>query len=100
MIENELKSNINMPLLGHCETALAQMNDEKQQHFLYVIHALMTCYKSEENKAIVLISEGLDDPNRISLMAINADSTETDEMIERLGVFRQIDSTAAGYSMN
>lgn len=100
MIESELQSKINMPLLGHCEAALAQMPDEKREHFLYVIHALMDCYKSEENKAIVLISEGLDDPNRISLIAINADSAETGELIETLGVFRQIDSTATGHAMN
>lgn len=100
MTNNLSKSDINMPLLGRCEATLAQLPDEKREHFLYVIHALMDCYKSEENKAIVLISEGLDDSNRVSLIAVNADAAETDELIETLSVFRQIDSKAAAHAMN
>lgn len=100
MTNNLSKSDITMPLLGRCEATLAQLPDEKREHFLYVIHALMDCYKSEENKAIVLISEGLDDPARISLIAINSDADETDGLIETLGVFRQIDSKVAAHSMN
>ncbi len=100
MTNNLSKSDINMPLLGRCEATLAQLPDEKREHFLYVIQALMDCYKSEENKAIVLISEGHDDPARISLIAINSDAAETDELIETLGVFRKIESKAAAHAMN
>jgi hypothetical protein len=100
MSNKHLISDSYKPLLGDCEATLAQLPDEKREHFLYVIHALMDCYKSEENKAIVLISEGLDDPTRISLIAINSDAEETDGLIETLGVFRQIDSKVAAHSMN
>lgn len=47
MTNNLSKSDIHMPLLGRCEATLAQLPDEKREHFLYVIHALMDCYKSE-----------------------------------------------------
>ena len=100
MSNKPLKSDIHMTLLGHFEATLAQLSDAKREHFLYVIHALMDSYKSEENKAIVLISEGHDDPARISLIAINSDAAETDELIETLGVFRQIESKAAAHAMN
>jgi hypothetical protein len=36
MTNNLLKSDINMPLLGRCEATLAQLPDEKREHFLYV----------------------------------------------------------------
>lgn len=40
MIETELTNDINMPLLGQCESNLALTPDAKREHFLYVIHVL------------------------------------------------------------
>lgn len=100
MTQKDTGRNNVATLLSRYEADLAHFTEGKREHFLYVIHALMDCYKSEESKAIVLISEGLDDPSRISLIGINADSAETDEMIETLAVFKQIDSSPAGHVMN
>ncbi len=50
----------------------------------------MDCYKSEQQRAIVLIADAVADPSRFSLLAINADEAAVDEMTETLSVFRRI----------
>jgi hypothetical protein len=100
MNKTELPEGINTPLLGEHEAALAQLSDEKREHFLYLIHVLMDCYKSERNKAIVLMTEGEDDPDRISVMAINADQSETEKLIDMLCVFGKIGSEGGCQVMN
>lgn len=64
----------------------------KREHFLYAIRSLFDCYRSEKDQAIVLISEGMADTQRTSLIAINANEFEVENLIETLCVFRQIDS--------
>lgn len=78
------------PFLTPVEEDLARLPPEKRRHFLYVMHALMDCYKSEQQRAIVLIADAVADPSRFSLLAINADEAAVDEMTETLSVFRRI----------
>lgn len=78
------------PFLTTVEEDLARFQTEKREHFLYVMHALMDCYKSEQQRAIVLIADAVADPSRFSLLAINADETAVDELTETLSVFRRI----------
>ena len=78
------------PFLTALEDDLAKFSTGKREHFLYVMHALMDCYKSEHQRAIVLISDAVDDPSRFSLLAINADETAVDKLTEALSVFRRI----------
>lgn len=78
------------PFLTTMEEDLAQFSPGKREHFLHVMHALLDCYKSEQQRAIVLIAEAVDDPLRFSLLAINADETAVDELTETLSVFRRI----------
>ncbi len=78
------------PFLTTMEEDLARFPPEKREHFLYVMHALLDCYKSEQQRAIVLIADAVADPSRFSLLAINADEVAVDEMTETLSVFRRI----------
>jgi hypothetical protein len=78
------------PFLTTVEEDLARLPPEKREHFLYVMHALMDCYKSEQQRAIVLIADAVADPSRFSLLAINADEVAVDEMTKTLSVFRRI----------
>jgi hypothetical protein len=78
------------PFLTPLEEDLSRLPSEKREHFLYVMHALMDCYKSEQQRAIVLIADAVADPSRFSLLAINADEVAVDEMTETLSVFRRI----------
>jgi|GEM_PF-1662949 len=100
MIENEMPCTINTPLLGQCEVALSRMPDDQRAHCLLVIQALMDCYKFKEKKAIVLFSDEVDDPDQISLMAINADPWETEVLIDMLRVYGKIGSNDHGHVMN
>lgn len=100
MNKTELPGGINTPLLGQHEAALAQLSNEKREHFLYLIQVLMDCYKSDRNKAIVLMSEGVDDPDRINVMAINADQSETEKLIDMLCVFGKMSSEGGCQVMN
>jgi hypothetical protein len=59
---------------------------------MYAIRSLFDCYKSEKDQAIVLIAEGLSDQQRTSLIAINADESQVENLIDTLCVFRQINS--------
>jgi len=56
------------------EEDLARFPPEKLEHFLRGMLALLDYYKSEHQRAIVLISDALDDLSWFSLLAINADA--------------------------
>lgn len=101
MIENPMIGSAQSAFLGLCEAEFASVPEEKREHFLYVVRALMDCYKSEQNQAIVLITEGLvGASHKISLIAINADQSETEELIDTLSIYRQINSTNGDGMMN
>jgi len=78
------------PFLSALEEDLAKFSTGKREHFLLVMSALVDCYKSEHQRAIVLISDAVNDPSRFSLLAINADETAVDKLTEALIVFRGI----------
>jgi hypothetical protein len=71
---------------------LANFSPGKREHFLYAIRSLFECYKSEKDQAIVLIAEGMAETQRTSLIAINANEFEVENLIDTLCVFRQINS--------
>jgi len=78
------------PFLTTMEEDLAHFSPGKREHFLHVVSGLVNCYKSEHQRAIVLISDAVDDPSRFSLLAINADETAVDKLTEALIVFKGI----------
>ena len=82
------------PFLTIVEEDPARFPTEKREHLLYVMHALMNCYKSEHQCAIVLIADAVADPSRFSLLANNAAETAFDELTETLSVFRRIKDQA------
>lgn len=100
MIETDMMGGINMPMLAPYEAALTLLSHEKREHFLYLIQVLMDCYQSDRKKAVVLVSDGVDDPEQISVMAINADPSETEKLIDQLCVFGKMGSGGPGQVMN
>ena len=72
---------------------LNNFDNGKREHFMYAIRSLFDCYKSEKDQAIVLIAEGLSDQQRTSLIAINADESQVENLIDTLSIFRQIGSS-------
>ncbi len=90
MMSDANNASAHQPSPDWFDADIAQFQTEKREHFLYVMRALLDCYKSEKHRAIVLIADAVDDPLRIRLLAINADETEVDELTETLSVFRRI----------
>lgn len=78
-------------LLTKHASILAQLSEEKQTHFLYLLDQLLACYTTETSRALLLTMEGAGDKEQMSLVAINADPQETDELIDTLCVFRKLD---------
>ena len=57
---------------------------EKREHFMHVMHALMDCYQSDAKHGIVLLKNAASEAETMMLMAINADPTQVDDMIDTL----------------
>jgi hypothetical protein len=90
MLNDTKNIHAEKPRLEWLDADIEQLSTEKREHFMYVMRALVDCYKSEQHRAIVLIADAVDDPLRISLLAINADEKEVEELTETLSVFRRI----------
>jgi len=78
-------------LLARQAAMLAQLPAEKQAHFLHLLDLLLDCYTTEATRALVLTTSGVGEKETVSLLAINADEQETDELIDTLCVFRKLD---------
>lgn len=70
----------------------------KREHFMHVMRALVDCYKSDAKQGIVLLRDGASESKTMMLVAINADPTQADDMIDTLCQLRGIgtDQTAGG----
>ena len=68
----------------------------KREHFIHVMRALVDCYQSDDKQGIVLLRDGASESETMTLMAINADPNQTDEMIETLCQLRGVSTTDSG----
>ena len=76
----------------------AKFTPEKRAHFMHVLSALVDCYSSDSKQGIVLLRDGASESETMTLMAINADPLQADEMIDTLCQLRGIgtDHSAGG----
>jgi hypothetical protein len=72
----------------------SKLDPGKREHFIHVMRALVDCYHSDAKQGIVLLRDGASDSETMTLMAINADPTQADDMIDTLCNLRGM-STAA-----
>ena len=75
----------------YCADMLSRLPEDKQEHFRYLLEALINCYLTEQSRALVLVSDSPAEQTHISLIAVNADEAETSELIDTLCVFRKLD---------
>jgi hypothetical protein len=70
----------------------------KREHFMHVMHYLVDCYQSDAKQGIVLLRDGASESETMTLMAINADPSQADDMIDTLCQLRGIgtDHSAGG----
>lgn len=81
--------------------AAAKLSPEKREHFLCVIWALVDCYQSDAKQGVVLFRDAAPESETMTLMAINADPTQADAMIDTLCQLRGMSSAAsAGAAVN
>ena len=73
----------------------------KREHFIQVIRALVDCYQSDAKHGIVLLRDGTSESETMMLVAINADPSQVDDMIDRLCNLRGMSSAvSAGTAVN
>ncbi len=79
----------------------AKFAPEKREHFIHVMRALVDCYQSDAKHGIVLLRDGASESETMMLMAINADPSQVDDMIDTLCNLRGMSTAAsAGTSIN
>ena len=79
----------------------ANFPPRKREHFMRVMHALMDCYKSDDKHGIVLLKNAASEAETMMLMAINADPSQVDDMIDTLCNFRGMNTAdSAGTAVN
>lgn len=73
----------------------------KREHFMHVMHSLVDCYQSDAKQGIVLLRDGTSESETMTLMAINADPSKVDDMIDTLCNLRGLSTaTSAGSAVN
>jgi hypothetical protein len=73
----------------------------KREHFMHVMRALVDCYQSDAKHGIVLLRDGASESETMLLMAINADPTQVDDMIDTLCNLRGMSTAvSAGTAIN
>ena len=79
----------------------AKFAPEKLEHFMHVMRTLVDCYQSDAKHGIILLRDGASESETMTLMAINADPTQADDMIDTLCNLRGMSTAAiAGTAVN
>jgi hypothetical protein len=79
----------------------AKFAPEKREHFMRVMRTLVDCYQSDAKHGIVLLRDGASESETMLLMAINADPTQVDDMIDTLCNLRGMSTAvSAGTAVN
>lgn len=79
----------------------AKFDPGKREHFIHVMRTLVDCYQSDVKHGIVLLRDGKSDAETMMLMAINADPSQVDDMIDTLCNLRGLSTaTSAGSAVN
>ena len=73
----------------------------KREHFIHVMRALVDCYQSDTKNGILLLRDAASESETMMLVAINADPSQVDDMIDRLCNLRGMSTAAsAGTAVN
>jgi hypothetical protein len=79
----------------------AKFAPEKREHFMRVMRTLVDCYQSDAKHGIVLLRDGASESETMMLVAITADPSQVDDMIDRLCYLRGMSTaTSAGATVN
>jgi hypothetical protein len=74
---------------------------KKREHFMHIMRTLVDCYQSDAKHGIVLLRDVASDSETMILVAINADPSQVDDMIDRLCNLRGMSTAvSAGVAVN
>lgn len=80
---------------------IAKFAPDKRAHFLHVLRALVDCYLSDAKQGIVLLRDDASESEAMTLMAVNADPSQADDLIDMLCQLRGIGTAhSAGAAVN
>jgi hypothetical protein len=80
---------------------VAKFAPGKREHFIHVMRALVDCYQSDTKNGILLLRDAASESETMMLVAINADPSQVDDMIDRLCNLRGMSTAAsAGTAVN
>jgi hypothetical protein len=87
--------------MGNLAEDAAKLVPGKREHFMHVMRALVDCYQSDAKQGIVLLRDGASESETMMLVAINADPTQVDDMIDTLCNLRGMSTAvSAGAAVN
>ncbi len=79
----------------------SNFDPEKREHFMHVMRTIVDCYQSDAKHGIVLLQDGATETETMMLVAINADPSQVDDMIDRLCNLRGLSTAvSAGAAVN
>ena len=80
---------------------VAKFAPGKREHFIHVMRALVDCYQSDTKNGILLLRDAASESETMMLVAINADPSQVDDIIDRLCNLRGMSTAAsAGTAVN
>lgn len=87
--------------MSHLAEDAAKIAPGKREHFIHVMRALVDCYQSDAKQGIVLLRDCASESETMMLVAINADPSQVDDMIDRLCNLRGMSTAvSAGAAVN
>jgi hypothetical protein len=87
--------------MGNLAEDAAKFAPEKRDHFMHVMRTLVDCYQSDAKHGIVLLRDSASESETMMLVAINADPSQVDDMIDRLCNLRGMSTAvSAGAAVN
>ncbi len=88
-------------LFSALQEDVAKFAPGKRKHFMHVMRTLIDFYQSDAKHGIVLLRDGASESETMMLVAINADPSQVDDMIDRLCNLRGMSTaTSAGAAVN
>jgi hypothetical protein len=86
-------------LTNHAER-VQQLPEDKRRHCQYLIEQLLSCYTTEQGRALVLLTDSLGEDDQIRLLAVNANETQVQHMVGLLGLLADDMLTPPSHGLN
>ena len=80
--------------------AMANLPEDKHQHFLFVFDKVLDCYATERTSAFVITAEGEGEEVRLGMIGINMDDQRSSMVLDTLCAYRADQLDVSNKPMN